>query len=151
MIKTFAGTGTKTFVATVALLVLVSPLFGTSYYPKRLNDPKAVYLSSEDFPVRGDGVADDSAAIQQAINKVQEERQQGIVFVPAGRYRVTKTIYIWPGIRLIGFGAQRPTFVLAANTLGFQQAPRTCFSSRAGDHPEMPLRRMRALARSIRQ
>ena len=127
MIKTFAGTGTKTFAATAAMLVLVLPLFGTSYYPKRLNDPKAVYLSSEDFPVKGDGVADDSAAIQQAINKVQEARQQGIVFVPAGRYRVTKTIYIWPGIRLIGFGAQRPTFVLAANTLGFQQGPTYMF------------------------
>src|SRR6202045_2060188 len=123
MIKTFVGTGTKTFAATAAVLVLASPLFGTSYYPKRLNDPKAVYFSSEDFQVKGDGVADDSAAIEQAINKFQEARQQGIVFVPAGRYRVTKTIYIWPGIRLIGFGTVRPTFVLAANTHGFQQGP----------------------------
>src|ERR1700731_355880 len=127
MIKTFVGTGTKTFAATAAVLVLASPLFGTSYYPKRLNDPKAVYFSSEDFQVKGDGVADDSAAIEQAINKFQEARQQGIVFVPAGRYRVTKTIYIWPGIRLIGFGAQRPTFVLATNTLGFQQGPTYMF------------------------
>jgi sugar lactone lactonase YvrE len=127
MIKKSTGTGTKTFAATAAVLVLASPLFGTSYYPKRLDDPKAVYLSSEDFPVKGDGVADDSAAIQQAINKVQETRQQGIVFVPAGRYRVTRTIYIWPGIRLIGFGAQRPTFVLAANTPGFQQGPKYMF------------------------
>lgn len=127
MIKRFAGTGTRTFAAIAAVLVLASPLFGTSYYPKRLNDPKAVYLSSEDFPVKGDGVADDSAAMQQAINKVQETRQQGIVFVPAGRYRITGTIYIWPGIRLIGFGAQRPTFVLAANTPGFQQGPTYMF------------------------
>jgi sugar lactone lactonase YvrE len=113
----------KTFAVTAALLLLVSPLFGTSYYPNRPNDPKAVHLSGENFPVKGDGIADDSAAIQQAINVVQETTNQGIVFIPAGRYRVTKTIYIWPGIRLIGFGAQRPTFLLASNTPGFQQAP----------------------------
>lgn len=142
----------KTFAVTAAVLLLVSPLFGTSsYYPNRLNDPKAVYLSSEKFPVKGDGIADDSAAIQQAINKVQETTQQGIVFVPAGRYRVTKTIYIWPGIRLIGFGAQRPTFVLAANTRVFSKVPRICFSSRVDDPQEMRLRRMRTPARSILQ
>lgn len=117
----------RSFAATAAVLLLVSPLFATSYYPNRLNDPKAVYLSSKNFQVKGDGIADDSAAIQQAINKVQETTQQGIVFVPAGRYRVTKTIYIWPGIRLIGFGAQRPTVVLAPNTPGFQQGPAYMF------------------------
>jgi sugar lactone lactonase YvrE len=117
----------KTFGVTAAWLLLVSPLFGTSYYPNRPNDPKAVYLSGENFPVKGDGIADDSAAIQQAINQVQETTNQGIVFVPAGRYRVTKTIYIWPGIRLIGFGAQRPTFLLASNTPGFQQGPAYMF------------------------
>jgi hypothetical protein len=73
--------------------------------------------------VKGDGVADDSAALQQAINTVQEQTNQGILFVPAGRYRLTRTIYIWPGIRLIGFGSVRPRFVLTANTLGFQQGP----------------------------
>ncbi len=117
----------KTFAVTAALLFSASPLFGTSYYPNRPNDPKAVYLSGENFPVKGDGIADDSAAIQQAINQVQETTNQGIVFVPAGRYRVTKTIYIWPGIRLIGFGAQRPTFLLASNTPGFQQGPAYMF------------------------
>ena len=63
--------------------------------------------------MKGDGIADDSSALQQAINKVQEKTNQGILFVPAGRYRLTKTIYIWPGIRLIGFGTTRPAFVLA--------------------------------------
>ena len=119
----------KTLLLTAALLTVSmlssgAPLHGgTSYYPSRLNDPKAVYLTSDNFPVKGDGIADDSAALQQAINKVQETTNQGILFIPAGRYRLTKTIYIWPGIRLIGFGAERPTFVLAANTPGFQQGP----------------------------
>jgi sugar lactone lactonase YvrE len=96
---------------------------GPSYYPNRLRDSKAVYLDSGEFSVHGDGQADDTDALQSAINKVQHDRNQGIVFVPAGRYRLSRTIYVWPGIRLIGFGATRPTFVLARNTPGFQQGP----------------------------
>ncbi len=112
----------KTLLA-AAISSSVVPLFAASYYPARLNDAKAVYLTPDNFPVKGDGVADDSAVLQQAINTVREKTNQGILFVPAGRYRLTKTIYIWPGIRLIGFGADRPTLVLTANTAGFQQGP----------------------------
>jgi sugar lactone lactonase YvrE len=113
----------KTILAALALLSTAVPLLGTSYYPARPNDAKAVYLSADNFPVKGDGIADDSDVLQQAINKVRETTNQGILFVPAGRYCLTRTIYIWPGIRLIGFGTVRPTFVLAANTPGFQQGP----------------------------
>jgi hypothetical protein len=105
-----------------ATLFWTIPLFPSSYYPARLDDPKAVYLTWDRFPVKGDGIADDSEALQQAIDTVHQTNQ-GILFVPAGRYRLTKTIYIWPGIRLIGLGTTRPAFVLAANTPGFQQGP----------------------------
>ncbi|MFZ0883106.1 MAG: glycosyl hydrolase family 28-related protein, partial [Candidatus Acidiferrales bacterium] len=114
----------KTLIFTAALLSSTFTLSAqTSYYPSRLDDPKAIYLTPENFPVKADGLADDSAALQQAINKVQETTNQGILFIPAGRYRLTTTIYVWPGIRLIGYGAARPTFVLGANTKGFQQGP----------------------------
>src|ERR1700684_4129343 len=106
-----------------AILAAVVPLFASSYYSARLDDPRAIYLTAENFPVKGDGVADDSAALQQAINTVQGKTNQGILFIPAGRYRLTRTIYIWPGIRLIGFGSARPTFMLNANTPGFQRGP----------------------------
>jgi Pectate lyase superfamily protein len=105
-----------------ATLFWTIPLFPSSYYAARLDDPKAVYLTSDRFPVKGDGIAGDSEALQQAIDTVHQTNQ-GILFVPAGRYRLTKTIYIWPGIRLIGLGTTRPAFVLAANTPGFQQGP----------------------------
>jgi hypothetical protein len=112
----------KTVLAAAILLSIV-PLLASSYYPGRLDDPKAIYLTQENFAVKGDGIADDSAVLQQAINQVQEKTNQGILFVPAGRYRLTRTIYIWPGIRLIGFGSTRPAFVLAANTPGFDHGP----------------------------
>jgi hypothetical protein len=113
----------KSYVFSALLLFSATPSFAASYYPARVEDAKAVYLTRDVFHVTGDGVADDTAALQEAINRVQEKTIQGIIFIPSGRYRLTKTIYVWPGIRLIGFGAARPTFVLAANTPGFQQGP----------------------------
>ena len=101
-------------------MLAVLPVWPASHYTVRMDDPKAVYLTSENFSVHGNGIADDTDAIQQAVNKVQETTGQGIVFVPEGRYRISKTVYIWPGIRLIGIGAARPVLVLGENTPGFQ-------------------------------
>ncbi len=87
-----------------------------SVYTERPDDPHAVYLAA-----RGDGVADDSDALQRAIDRVQETTHQGIVFIPEGRYRLGKTVYVWSGIRLIGYGAKRPVFVLGRDTPGFDE------------------------------
>jgi len=105
---------------TLAMTMAAVPAWPASYYTLRMDDPKAVYLTRENFPVHGDGSADDTDAIQQAVNRVQETANQGIVFVPEGRYRISKTIYIWPGIRLVGVGSTRPVLVLGENTPGFQ-------------------------------
>jgi Pectate lyase superfamily protein/SMP-30/Gluconolactonase/LRE-like region len=107
----------------VTLLMMVVQLFGASSYPLKLEDPQAGYLTPDHFLVHADGNADDSAAIQQAVDQVQETTGQGIVFIPSGRYRITRTLFIWPGIRLIGYGATRPVLVLTDNTPGFQQGP----------------------------
>jgi hypothetical protein len=104
----------------ILLLWSALPVLGASYYPVRLDDAKAVYLTPDRFSVHGDGLADDSAAIQSAIDKAAEHGE-GILFVPAGRYRITHTIYIWPAVRVIGYGATRPVFVLADNTPGYQK------------------------------
>ena len=103
----------------LVLLLLASPIDAQSYYPLRLDDPKAVYLTPENFPVHADGITDDTEALQFAINKVQETTGEGIVFVPSGRYRLTTTVYVWGGIRVIGFGPTRPVLVLGENTPGY--------------------------------
>jgi hypothetical protein len=113
----------KTVLALAALMFSLSPLFAASYYTEQPKDAQAVVLTPENFSIRGDGKADDSDAIQQAINKVQEAHNEGVVLLPSGHYRITKTIYIWPGVRLIGYGTTRPALVLAANTPGYQQDP----------------------------
>jgi Pectate lyase superfamily protein len=95
--------------------------YAASFYPIRLDDSQAVYLTPDDFPVHADGQSDDSEAVQAAINKVQETTGEGILFVPEGQYRITRTIYVWPRIRVIGYGAQHPIFVLPDNTPGLGQ------------------------------
>jgi len=104
-------------------LILLSPalaLRGASVYTGRIDDPKAIYLTQPEFAVHADGVTDDTAAIQAAIDKVHDTTGEGILFVPEGRYRITHTVYVWPGIRVIGYGAQRPVMVLADHTPGYQ-------------------------------
>src|SRR5580698_6848643 len=102
------------------LLGVSSVASASSVFTTRLDDPKAVYLTAQEFGVHGDGVGDDTAAIQAAIDKAEGGVREGIVFVPSGHYRLTRTIYLWPGVRLIGYGAERPIFMLANNTPGFQ-------------------------------
>jgi Pectate lyase superfamily protein/SMP-30/Gluconolactonase/LRE-like region len=85
-----------------------------SIYTARPDDPKAVYLESSD------GSSDQSSALQNAIDRVQETTHHGIVFVPQGRYRLEHTVHVWAGIRLIGYGAQRPVFLLPAHSPDFQ-------------------------------
>ena len=105
----------------ILMLGYVLPLYAQSVYPVRLDDPTAVYLGSKQFPVQAAGNSDDTAALQAAIDAVEAEHVQGIVFVPEGRYRITRTIYVWPGVRIIGYGAHRPVFVLPDNTPGYQE------------------------------
>jgi Pectate lyase superfamily protein/SMP-30/Gluconolactonase/LRE-like region len=108
---------------TLLVLILASlttSTFAASTYPQRLDDREAVYLSPQEFHVHGDGQQDDSEAVQAAIDKLQASKGEGIVFIPQGRYRISRTIYLWPGVRLIGYGPQRPVFVLGENTPGYQ-------------------------------
>ena len=80
---------------------------------------KTTELMLSEFGAAGDGIADDTAAVQRAINRAVERTTRGVLFVPSGTYRLTKTIEIWPGIRVIGCGKTRPVFVLADDAPGF--------------------------------
>ena len=91
-----------------------------SAYKLRPNDPEAVYFTQENFNVKSDGKTDVSDALQSAINKVKTEQNFGIVFLPEGKYLISKTLYIPGSVRLIGYGANRPEIILAKNSPGYQ-------------------------------
>jgi Pectate lyase superfamily protein/SMP-30/Gluconolactonase/LRE-like region len=97
------------------MFYLCSAAFPASVITTRPDDSKAIYLDS------AAASADSSAALQAAIDKAAGGGREGIVFVPADRYMLTRTIYVWPGVRLIGYGATRPVFVLPPQTPGFQR------------------------------
>lgn len=92
---------------------------GKSVYSLKLQDERAVYLTAENFNVTPSSEGDDSEALQAAIDKIAETRVFGIVFIPEGEYEISKTVYVWKGIRLIGYGKERPVFILNENTSGF--------------------------------
>jgi sugar lactone lactonase YvrE len=108
-------------VAAILATFCAAPLWAASFYTLRPEDSKAIYLSKSESGLHGDGVGDDTDAIQNAINKAQETTVQGIVFLPEGRYRISKTLIVWPGIRVIGYGQNRPVIVLGKDTPGYQQ------------------------------
>jgi hypothetical protein len=70
---------------------------------------------------KGDGVADDSDALQQAIDSAANKGAGGVVFLPPGRYRISKSMLIPIAVRVYGVGKTRPVLVLAPNTPGFQK------------------------------
>jgi hypothetical protein len=102
-------------VLTLVVLSFCPAAFAASTITTRVEDPKAIYL---DAPATTE---DSSAALQAAVDKASGTGREGIVFVPAARYTVTRTVFLWPGVRLIGYGATRPVFVLPPNTPGFQK------------------------------
>lgn len=92
------------------------------------DDPHAVVAKAV-----GDGRADDTDAIQKAIDAARDKTGHGLVFLPSGRYRVSRTLLVPPGVRIFGVGATRPVFVLGANTPGFQTGVATMIAFTGGD------------------
>lgn len=75
--------------------------------------PMAVWKNVRDYGAVGDGVTDDTAALQQAIT------EGGRVFVPAGVYRITDTLVLQEDTMLLGLHPMSTQIVLADNTEAF--------------------------------
>ncbi|WP_420141044.1 glycosyl hydrolase family 28-related protein [Sphingomonas sp.] len=105
------------WLGTVAVVAVAAPaLASPSVYTTAPDEPAAVTVAG-----KRDGRADDTAAIQRAIDVAAAKGGGGIVFVPSGTYRISRTIFLWQGVRIFGIGAKRPVFVLGPNTPGFQR------------------------------
>jgi hypothetical protein len=104
--------------ACVAALTLSArpALASTTAFESTPVDSRAVTVKG-----KGDGRADDTDAIQSAIDKSSEAGGGGVVFLPSGRYRISRTVLVWPAVRVYGVGKTRPVLVLGDNTPGFQK------------------------------
>ncbi|ESQ81462.1 glycosyl hydrolase family 28-related protein [Asticcacaulis benevestitus] len=101
---------------------------GVSVFQTAPDDPLAITVKAV-----GDGKADDTAAIQAAIDTAAKSAAGSIVWLPAGRYRVTRTLLVPPAVRLFGVGAKRPTLVLADRTPGFAKGVETMVTFTGAD------------------
>lgn len=76
--------------------------------------PNALGLNVKDFGAIGDGINDDTSAFQSAINSLPLNTKDngvlspkgfangGIIRIPRGRYKITHTIIMRRGLRLVG-------------------------------------------------
>lgn len=97
-----------------ALLPTPALAGSTSVYLRAPSDPRAVTVRGV-----GDGRADDSAALQQAIDAAAAGGHGGVVFLPSGRYRISRTIFVRTAVRIFGVGATRPEILLGDASAGF--------------------------------
>lgn len=93
-----------------------------SIYKQKPVDEYAVYFTDENYDIATDGNKDCTTELQRAIDELEATSKFGIIFIPEGEYLLSNTIYVWKGIRLIGYGKKRPAFVLNANTPGFRDS-----------------------------
>lgn len=116
---------TLTLLLMIILSVGISAQNPRSVFTDRPVDEAAIYFTPENFNVKTDGRMDVSDALQEALNRTkQKENGCGILFIPEGVYKLSKTIYIPSGVRIIGYGGKRPVFVLAKQAPGFQEVTR---------------------------
>jgi hypothetical protein len=99
---------------------------GTGAVERNTQDKLREYVSVKDFGAVGDGVTDDTAAIQSAISYAQSAGG-GSVCIPRGVYRITGTLDITAsGIHLIGDGIE-------ATELLFDNGASNCIYARGTD------------------
>lgn len=71
--------------------------------------PNRDVVNVRDYGAVGDGVTDDSAAIQAAINDVISSGTKSTVFFPPGIYRTTVQLNVTDRCRLVGSGCEGAT------------------------------------------
>jgi hypothetical protein len=105
-----------------AVQIALDSAFGVSYQPAGVGAVATTVqsklretVSVKDFGAVGDGVTDDTAAIQAAldyaatfvVNNANEESQQSgglTVYAPRGTYKISDTLVVAPGVSLVGDG-----------------------------------------------
>jgi hypothetical protein len=115
--------------ATLALAVpAAASAQSVSVFPTAPAEPRAVTVQA-----KGDGQADDTDALQQALDQALDATHHGLVFLRSGTYRITRTLIVPTGVRLYGVGSTRPVILLGPDTPGFQQGVSTMIVFAGGD------------------
>ena len=118
----------------IALIGATTVLADTSWYGNTYHGEE--FVSVTKFGAKGDGISDDTDALQRAINynRVQSglpppptqrpfaPPRRAIVYLPPGTYVVSDTLVLWFFTHLRGNTINPPTLLLASSTPGFGNA-----------------------------
>ena len=94
---------------------------GASAVARTLQDKSREIVSVKDFGAKGDGITDDTAAIQAAINYTISQRFATLYFPPnnpAQGYKVTAPLIIANSINIVGAGQRAVTILAVGFTAG---------------------------------
>jgi len=91
------------------------------------------WVNIKDLGAKGDGETDDTQVFQDAISKYET------IYVPQGWYRVTKTLEMKPGPKLIGLHPWATQFVLKESEFWFSGfgGPRPMIESSEGGNDQL--------------
>lgn len=81
------------------------------------------FVSVKDYGAQGDGITDDTDAIQRAFDDVWNtmapnpggQASLRCIIFPSGNYLISKTLYIGPNTGLVGEGTGRTVFIMGTN------------------------------------
>jgi len=74
----------------------------TQFMPQSVALPTRLFDAKRDFGAAGNGKADDTAAVQKAIDAAKAFGNNAMAYLPRGDYRVTKTLEISGGSYQVG-------------------------------------------------
>ncbi|XP_028413097.1 uncharacterized protein LOC114535954 [Dendronephthya gigantea] len=85
---------------TTPLPSMINAQLSTTNFLKAIDEPIANFLNARDFGVLGDGITDDSRAIQTFVNNASLHRK--IAFFPSGEYIISQNIWIDGSVSIQG-------------------------------------------------
>jgi polygalacturonase len=88
----------------------------TAYVNSVVNGTEGLYISVKDYGAVGDGIVDDTAAIQQALDT------GGRIYFPSGTYLITETLLVDSDTYIFGEGAEASIIKEGGNTADFSIA-----------------------------
>ncbi|KAJ9354921.1 pectate lyase superfamily protein-domain-containing protein [Paecilomyces variotii] len=116
--NTFQGTYSAPTRAS-ALLASGSSAYYTKSKPQYEASPTSSFVSIRTAGAKGDGSTDDTSAINSALTSAASSGS--IVFFDQGTYKVTNTIYIPPGSRIVG--ESYPVIMASGDTFSDKTSP----------------------------
>ena len=85
---------------------------GTGAVTRTVQSKLRETVSVKDYGAVGDGVTDDTAAIQACINAVEASTYGGVVYLPTGTYKVTSNLTVtWPKLCVLRGDGSQLTFI----------------------------------------